>query len=520
MGASALPIIIFSAIFGVVGIVLPIVAPKGPNRGIVQCVLILTAATCWLFWLCCYMAQMNPLIGPKLHQNTILIMAPLIIPKNATVKSQDITSKSQRLMLEQGLIRQAGNGTFYLLPLLQRSLQKAIDLIDRHMEAVGAQKMVLPLLTSAELWKKSGRLKAAEAGTPSELLQTTDRHGKVQILGPTHEESITSLLAAIAPVSYRQFPLRLYQISTKFRDEMKPRFGLMRAKEFLMKDLYTFDVDRARCQETYESVNEAYDRLFNEIGVPFVKVAGDCGTMGGSLSHEYHFPSVVGEDQLIRCTRCGMHSNAELFPVLSEQCKRCENGSETVERQPGIEVAHAFILEDRYTKVLGATCLAANGKPAPLLMGCYGIGVTRLLAASIEVLSSEKEIRWPTALAPYRVCIITPKAGSKEETLASPWIGNLYNDLQRVKNCAGEVIVDDRTQLTIGKRILDARKMGYPVIVIVGLKAINEEMFELHNVAEGTEANLSYGDTLTTVAKILSNKREEQNDCNVVAQEV
>uniref|UniRef100_A0A182P933 Probable proline--tRNA ligase, mitochondrial n=1 Tax=Anopheles epiroticus TaxID=199890 RepID=A0A182P933_9DIPT len=510
MGASALPIIIFSAIFGVVGIVLPIVAPKGPNRG----------------WLCCYMAQMNPLIGPKLHQNTILIMAPLIIPKNATVKSQDINSKSQRLMLEHGLIRQAGNGTFYLLPLLQRSLQKAIDLIDRHMEAIGAQKMTLPLLTSAELWKKSGRLKANEGGTPTELLQTTDRHGKVQILGPTHEESITSLLAAIAPVTYRQFPLRLYQISTKFRDEMKPRFGLMRAKEFLMKDLYTFDVDREGCRDTYESVNEAYGRLFGEIGVPFVKVAGDCGTMGGSLSHEYHFPSEVGEDQLIRCTRCGLHSNAELFPAVSEQCKSCIS-SETVERQAGIEVAHAFILEERYTKPLGATCLAANGKPAPLQMGCYGIGVTRLLAASIEVLSSEKEIRWPAALAPYRVCLITPKAGSKEETQAVPWIGKLYNDLQTVPNCTGEVIVDDRTQLTIGKRLLDARKLGYPVIVIVGSKAISEEMFEVHNVTDGTEVNLSYGDTLTAVGEILASKSAKhqhstvQNQCgNKAAQEV
>uniref|UniRef100_A0A182U533 Probable proline--tRNA ligase, mitochondrial n=1 Tax=Anopheles melas TaxID=34690 RepID=A0A182U533_9DIPT len=455
-----------------------------------------------------------------------LFQPALIIPKNATIKSQDITSKSQRLMLEHGLIRQAGNGTFYLLPLLQRSLQKAVDLIDRHMEAVGAQKMVLPLLTSAELWKKSGRLGATEAGTPTELLQTTDRHGKVQILGPTHEESITSLLAAIAPVTYRQFPLRLYQISTKFRDEMKPRFGLMRAKEFLMKDLYTFDVDRARCQETYDSVNEAYGRLFREIGVPFVKVAGDCGTMGGSLSHEYHFPSEVGEDELIRCTRCGMHTNAELLPALRERCKSCETGSETFERQAGIEVAHAFILEDRYTKALGATCLAANGKPVPLQMGCYGIGVTRLLAASIEVLSSEKEIRWPVALAPYRVCIITPKAGSKEEAQAAPWVGKLHDDLQSLANCAGDVIVDDRTQLTIGKRLLDARKMGYPVIVVVGAKAASEEKLELHDVAAGTEVSLPYSDTLSAVAKILTAAKPlehpaaMQNDRNKVAQKL
>uniref|UniRef100_A0A182SNU4 proline--tRNA ligase n=1 Tax=Anopheles maculatus TaxID=74869 RepID=A0A182SNU4_9DIPT len=371
------------------------------------------------------------------------------------------------------------------------------------------------------MWKKSGRLGSSDSGTPTELLQTTDRHGKVQILGPTHEESITSLVASIAPITYRQFPLRLYQISTKFRDEMKPRFGLMRAKEFLMKDLYTFDIDRARCQETYEEVNEAYVRLFTEIGIPFVKVAGDCGTMGGSLSHEYHFPSEVGEDQLIHCTRCGMHSNAELFTTLCQRCKNCTGKDATLERQAGIEVAHAFILEDRYTKALGATCLQPNGKPASLQMGCYGIGVTRLIAAAIEVLSSEKEIRWPAAIAPYRVCIITPKAGSREESEASPWVAKMYNDLQKVARCEGEVIVDDRSQFTIGKRLLDARKMGYPVVVVVGSKAVSEAAFELHNLTMDIESTLSYTDTLTAIGAILSIVEQQQlSHGTQVAQEI
>ncbi|XP_062561687.1 probable proline--tRNA ligase, mitochondrial isoform X2 [Armigeres subalbatus] len=192
----------------------------------------------------------------------------LIIPKNAIIKNQDVTSKSQRLMLEQGLIRPAGNGTFYILPLLQRSVRKAIDLVDHFMQHhVEAEKLTLPILTSAELWQKSGRLETAGG----ELMSITDRHGKQQILGPTHEESITALLAAISPVSYRQFPLRLYQISSKFRDEMKPRFGLLRAKEFLMKDLYTFDVGLNEARRTYDQVNDAYRKLFDAVGVPFVK---------------------------------------------------------------------------------------------------------------------------------------------------------------------------------------------------------------------------------------------------------
>ncbi|KFB37342.1 AGAP003589-PA-like protein [Anopheles sinensis] len=448
-----------------------------------------------------------------MHRLSKIFQPALIIPKNATVKNQDITSKSQKLMLEQGLIRQAGNGTFHVLPLLQRSVEKAINLIDVHMQSIGAQKLTLPLLTSAELWKKSGRLGDGHSSNspPTELLQTTDRHGKMHILGPTHEESITALLATIAPVSYRQFPIRLYQISTKFRDEMKPRFGLMRAKEFLMKDLYTFDVDRTKCRQTYEEVNEAYDRLFSKIGVPFVKVSGDCGTMGGSISHEYHFPSEVGEDELVQCVRCGIRSNSELFGNLSQQCKTCHGKSEDFERQAGIEVAHAFILEDRYTKALGATCLHPNGKPAPLQMGCYGIGVTRLIAAGIEVLSGEKEIRWPLPLAPYRVCIITPKAGSKEELAAGPWVDRMYNNLQAVKGCEGDIIVDDRDQLTIGKRLLDARKLGYPLIVIVGSKAatIGEEAFEVHNLVDGTERTLSFVDTLASISAVLSDPEKD-----------
>ncbi|XP_065088723.1 probable proline--tRNA ligase, mitochondrial [Ochlerotatus camptorhynchus] len=421
----------------------------------------------------------------------------LIIPKNAVIKNQDITSKSQRLMLEQGLIRQAGNGTFYILPLLQRSVQKAIDLVDYYMQRhAGAEKLSLPILTSVDLWRKSGRLEMASA----ELMTTTDRHGKKQILGPTHEESITALLAAISPVSYRQFPLRLYQISTKFRDEMKPRFGLLRAKEFLMKDLYTFDVGLVEARQTYDEVNEAYRKLFDAVGVPFVKVSGDTGVMGGSASHEYHFPSEVGEDQLVCCSACGMGCNQEMFDA-SKICERCNNAN--IVRQAGIEVGHAFILEDKYSKALGAKYLHQNGKPETLQMGCYGIGITRLIAAGIEVLSSEKEIRWPLALAPYTVCLIPPKKGSKEEAQAEPWVHKLNSEISKLNGIGSEFVVDDRTGLTIGKRLMEAKKAGFPIVVVIGPKAASEgnEQFEVHNQIEESQKMLSFSDTLTEIKR-------------------
>jgi prolyl-tRNA synthetase len=215
-------------------------------------------------------------------------------------------------------------------------------------------------------------------------------------------------MASLSPLSYRQLPLRLYQITQKFRDEMKPRFGLMRTKEFLMKDLYTFDQNLAGAKRTYDEINDVYHNLLTEIGIPFLKVAGDTGIIGGSMSHEYHYTSSVGEDQLVSCTACKYAANKEL-KQQTDQCQQCKGDS--LVQQPGIEIAHTFILEDKYSKVLGATYLQANGKPTPLVMGCYGIGVTRLIAACLECLSTENEIRWPFVLAPYKVCILPPKVG-------------------------------------------------------------------------------------------------------------
>ncbi|XP_055641307.1 probable proline--tRNA ligase, mitochondrial [Toxorhynchites rutilus septentrionalis] len=422
----------------------------------------------------------------------------LVVPKNAVIKNQDVTSKSQKLMLEQGLIRQAGNGTFYLLPLLQRSLQKAVELVDLYMQRyVDAEKLTLPILTSADLWHKSGRLESAGA----ELMQTTDRHGKRQILGPTHEESITALLAAVSPVSYRQCPLRLYQISSKFRDELRPRFGLMRSKEFVMKDLYTFDVGLAEARRTYEEVGEAYVKLFEAIGVPYVKVSGDSGVMGGSVSHEYHFLSEVGEDQLICCDTCGMRCNQELFQG-DNKCDRC--GHENIVRHSGIEVAHAFILEDKYSKVLGAKFMKPHGKPGTLQMGCYGVGITRLIAAGVEVLSSEKDIRWPFALAPFKVCLIPPKSGSKEEALVAHWAEKLISELGRLPDLRSDILIDDRTNTTIGKRLMEAKKTGYPITIVIGPKASEEgnELFEIHNQMDEKMSLLNFSDTLTEIKRI------------------
>ena len=295
----------------------------------------------------------------------------------------------------------------------------------------------------------------------------------------------------MSPISHKQLPLKLYQIATKFRDEMKPRFGLMRAKEFMMKDLYTFDVCLKTAHQTYEEVNEAYRKIFDHIGVPYVKVDADTGVMGGTTSHEYHYPCEVGEDRLAYCKQCNMAINQE---KLNERfCQKCEN--KNIVFQQGIEVAHTFVLEDKYSKVLGAKYLNSKGKPVNCQMGCYGIGVTRLIAASLEVLSSEKELRWPMALAPFKICILPPKKGSKEETQAGHWAEKIYQEI----NYDDDVILDDRN-LTIGRRIFEAKKMGYPMIVVIGQMAIKDDPhFELHLTNSDQKHELNFNDLVKEV---------------------
>lgn len=274
-------------------------------------------------------------------------------------------------MLEAGLMRNCGNGTFYLLPLLQRSIEKCTKLLDYYMAEINCQKLELPKLISADLWKKSGRFEVVK----SELMITNDRNQRIQILGPTHEESITYLLSLTAPTTYRSFPLRLYQISTKFRDEMKPRFGLIRAKEFLMKDLYTFDLDLKAAHHTYDEVNKQYSKIFRSLGIPVEKINADTGTMGGHISHEYQLLTNIGEDEIIKCESCHRAVNKELCLKNGKICEKCIPSE--LKTHQGIEIGHTFVLEDKYSKVMKATFLNRSGRPENLMMGCYGIGVTR-----------------------------------------------------------------------------------------------------------------------------------------------
>jgi prolyl-tRNA synthetase len=306
----------------------------------------------------------------------------------------------------------------------------------------------------------------------------------------THEEAASSLIASLSPISYKQLPLRLYQITNKYRDEIKPRFGLMRGKQFLMKDMYCFDVDTTAAKQNYDQICNSYDNIFKKIGIDFIKVLGSSGTMGGELSHEYHYKADIGEDKILTCPKCSYSANTEISG--EKQCPKC--GNQSIEISFGIEVGHTFLLGDKYSKPFKATYLSSNGKPEVLQMGSYGLGLSRILAAAVEVLSSEQEIRWPPSLAPYNVIILPPKRGSKEEQHLkdSSAVESLYAKIEEISSLKNNVLIDDRIGLTIGKRFLDAKRNGYPYIIALGKKITQDPpLYEIVNLDKNEQLYLS-----------------------------
>lgn len=393
------------------------------------------------------------------------------------------TCKSQRLMQQAGLIYPSNPGCYYYLPATVRSMEKLVRVIDQEMQGIGGQKLDMPSLCSAELWRSSERWDLMG----KELFRLKDRHGADYCLGPTHEEAVTTLVAHQTTLSYRQLPLLLYQITRKFRDEPKPKFGLLRGREFYMKDMYSFDVSEEAAYQTYESVCEAYARLFARLGLRCVQVQADTGNIGGTLSHEFQLPADIGEDRLLVCGSCSFSANVETLPSDHTDCPKCKMGK--LEESKGIEVGHTFYLGKKYSHIFNASFSNTQNKPTIAEMGCFGLGVTRILAAAIEVLSKDDEIRWPDLLAPYQVCVLPPKKGSKTEE-ASALAENIAHSLGQTLPCfKGEVVLDDRTNMTIGKRLKDAKRLGYPYVVVVGQGALEERpIFEV--ICQKTEETL------------------------------
>lgn len=372
---------------------------------------------------------------------------------------QEAEVVSHRLMLRAGFIRQLSAGVYTFLPLGWRTIEKIVRIVREEMDRAGGQEIFMPAMQPAELWKETGRW---DLYGP-ELIRFQDRRGRDFCLGPTHEEVITDL-ARREIRSYRQLPLLLYQIQTKFRDEIRPRFGVMRAREFLMKDLYSFDRDMDGLQVSYQKMYEAYCRVFSRCGLEYIAVPAESGVIGGDVSHEFLIIAESGEERVFVCSQCGGATTTEVA-----HCPQC-GGS--MEEKRGIEVGHIFQLGTKYSEPMKAYFVDRDGKEKPLIMGCYGIGIGRTMAAAIEANHDERGICWPFSLAPYEVVVI-PVNIKKEKHREEAW--SVYEELSR----AGfEVVLDDREE-SAGYKFTEADLIGFPIHIIIGEKVERSGMLEI-----------------------------------------
>ena len=364
---------------------------------------------------------------------------------------------SHKLMIRSGMIRKLSSGQYSWLPLGLRVIKKIEDIIRKELEKIGCSEILMPSVQPSELWQESGRW---EQYGP-ELLRFTDRHQRDFCLGPTFEEVITDLIRKDVS-SYKQLPINLFQISTKFRDEIRPRFGVMRAREFIMKDAYSFHANQESLDEAYEMYKNAYNNIFKNLMLDFTIVDADSGNIGGNESNEFHVIADTGEDDLLLDDQLkGM--NIEIAKVkYGEDDLEALIKKTNLTHKKGIEVGHIFKLGQKYSETMKAKVTTKDSKTVDMFMGCYGIGVTRIVAAAIEQLHDDKGIKWPASITPFNTVIIEID-GHKNSNVRT-YCESVYESFIE-KDI--ETIYDDR-DANLGKKIKDWELIGIPNIVIIG----------------------------------------------------
>ena len=401
-----------------------------------------------------------------------MLFSKLLLPtlKDAPQEAEVI---SHKLMLRAGMIRRVASGIYTWLPLGLKVLRKIETIVREEMDSSGAQEVLMPMVQPKELWEETNRW---EKMGP-ELLRIQDRHNRDFCLGPTHEEVITDLIRNNVK-SYKELPLNIYQIQTKFRDEVRPRYGVMRGREFLMKDSYSFNEDEACLQETYLTMRDTYKKIIERIGLDYKIVAADSGAIGGDTSEEFHVLAETGEDTIAISDASEYAINTELLlkegeDIASLEGKPSPDGKGVIQIKKGIEVGHIFQLGKVYAEDMKANVLNKEGKASTLFMGCYGIGVSRLVAAAIEQNNDDKGIVWPHSIAPFDINIIAIGYG-KDQKIADASI-KLYSEL---KDMGYEVLLDDRKD-GYGTKMKDSELIGVPLNIIIGKKFIETNEIEL-----------------------------------------
>ena len=547
--------------------------------------------------------------------------------------------RSHQLMLRAGMIRKAAGGLYTYLPLAWRTIKKIEQIIREEMDEAGGQEISMPIVQPAEIWQESGRWSVYG----DEMFRVRDRHGRQFCLGPTHEEMVTTLVRDEVR-SYKQLPLMLYQIQNKYRDEIRPRFGLMRGREFIMKDLYSFDKDEEGMNLSYQKMYDAYTRIYTRMGLDFRPVEADNGAIGGGHSHEFTVLAAAGESNIAYCTACDYAASdekaelnvikgaeeemkplekvatpdartielvAELLKLPLEKCIKavafqtdtdelvlafvrgdhevndvkvinlvegaielrmadeavieaaggcpgfmspigikegtriivdqtvmemynaCAGANEkdfhyinvnpkrdfkdvtvadirmvkegdicprcggTIKMTRGIEAGQVFTLGTKYSKALGATFLDENGREQPMVMGCYGIGVGRTMAAAVEQNNDENGIIWPKAIAPFEVVVVPVNAKNEEQLQLAE---SIYADL---KKAGVDALLDDRKDRA-GVKFKDADLIGYPLRITVGPKAVAEDVVELKIRRSGETVTAGKADAVQKALELLA----------------
>ena len=397
---------------------------------------------------------------------------------------EDAEVRSHKLMTRAGLIKQIAAGIYAYLPLGYRVIKKIENIIREELDKIGASELLMPALQPKDLWDESGRW---DKYGP-ELMRLQDRKKRDFCLGPTHEEVITVVVRDYLN-SYKKLPLALYQIQTKFRDEMRPRFGLMRGREFIMKDAYTFSETDEDLESWYKIFTVAYTEIFRRCGLETRIVSSDVGQIGGDEADEFMVMSEVGEDTITYCTKCAYAANQEHSGLNEgDTCPKCGG---VIAVAKGIEVGNIFKLGTKYSESMNAKIINKEGKQVPVIMGCYGLGISRTLMASVEQHSSEDGIVWPNEIAPFKVHVIPVNTKDEEQLNIAT---KLYSEM---KAKGIEVLLDDR-QERAGVKFKDADLIGLPIRVVVG-KDAKDGQIEFTDRLKGTKELVRIEDVINRV---------------------
>ncbi len=401
---------------------------------------------------------------------------------------------SHQLMLRAGMVRQSSAGIYSWLPLGLRVLRRVEQIVREEMDRAGCHEILMPAIQPAELWQESGRYD--DYG--KEMLRITDRHERPMLYGPTHEEVVTDIFRRSIR-TYRDLPINLYQIQWKFRDEIRPRFGVMRGREFLMKDNYSFDLDFDGAKRSYDNMFIAYLKTFQRMGLTAIPMRAASGAIGGDMSHEFQVLAATGESQVyydaafekldlsgMTAVEATVERLKALYAATDEQHDpaSCPIPADRLRSGRGIEVGQIFYFGTKYSKPMGATVMGPDGQEVPVEMGSYGIGVSRLVGALIEVFHDEAGIKWPEPVAPFQLGLINLRPGDPE-------CGRVCDGLATALDRRGVEYLLDDTEESAGAKFATMDLIGLPWQGVVGPRGVRQGVIELKSRATGERVELT-----------------------------